>query len=650
MNPTFVRKDLKKRSLNNLKGHYLILFILCFVVAALGVEFDGTLGFISIGKDAVSVGQGLSSGAAVDIVPDQDYGLVDLVVATLKGDLSQAEQMSQIEKDNEIANATEFLGRTNGILASLANNIGSGQFATGIMRALSNLTKSDTAAGIIFAIIAVLAYIFFIFIFLGVVPVIMARYFLETRIYKKVPLTRAVFLLQLKKWFHVAWVLFVRRFFQFLWWLTIVGGFIKTYSYAMVPYIIAENPSMSAKEAILLSRQMMDGYKWKTFVMDLTLIGWFLLGLLTLGLSDLFFYNMYSTGIYTELYVWLRDHAKETGNELAAKLNDRWLFEKAPYSDLSKSYGDIEAELRKPVTKLEEKRGIRGFFARNFGLVLRYDAKEREYEQDLARLNALAVRKDELEGVSYPWRLNPYRPAVQMPKEKRFKFGFTIYYMRNYSLSSLVLIFVFFSFFGWAWEVILHFVQAGEWVNRGVLHGPWLPIYGSGGVLMLLLLKRLRQNPILHFIGTVVLCGFVEYWTGYACEKFLGRRYWSYDGYFLNLDGRICAEGLVAFGIGGILMVYFLAPLVDDLIRRLPLKITIPICLVLTCLFIGDTIYSGKHPNTNTGEKDPTVKVSNVKDEVDDGSGPTAEDLLSDPSVMSQGDRLSGTLSENSDK
>ena len=150
MNPTFVRKDLKKRSLNNLKGHYLILFILCFVVAALGVEFDGTLGFISIGKDAVSVGQGLSSGAAVDIVPDQDYGLVDLVVATLKGDLSQAEQMSQIEKDNEIANATEFLGRTNGILASLANNIGSGQFATGIMRALSNLTKSDTAAGIIF--------------------------------------------------------------------------------------------------------------------------------------------------------------------------------------------------------------------------------------------------------------------------------------------------------------------------------------------------------------------------------------------------------------------------------------------------------------------------------------------------------------------
>ena len=632
MEQTFVRKDLKRASLRNLKKHYLILFILCFVVAVLGVEFDGTMEFISIGTKAAPATSKLSTGAVVDLVPVERFNVLDLAIKAIKGELTEAETMSQIERNNEIANATGIMGRTNGIFASLANNIGSGQFATGIMRALANLTKSDTAAGIIFAALAVLAYIFFIFIFLGVVPAIMARFFLETRVYKKVPLTRTVFLIQLRKWFHVAWVLFVRRFFQFLWWLTIVGGLIKTYSYAMVPYIIAENPNLTATEAITLSREMMYGYKWKTFVMDLTLIGWVLLGVLTLGLSDLFFYNIYSTGIYAELYVWLRDNAKKKGNVLAAKLADQWLFEKAPYSDLAVSYHDVEEELKKPVTTLEMK-GIKGFFARNFGFVLRYDAKEREYEQDLARMNALAVRKDELEGISYPWLLNPYRPPVKARKERRFKFGFTIYYMRNYSLTSLILIFVFFSFFGWAWEVILHFVQTGNWVNRGVLHGPWLPIYGSGGILMLLFLKRLRQKPILHFLGTIVLCGFVEYWTGYACEKFLGRRYWSYDGYFLNLDGRICAEGLLAFGIGGILMVYFLAPLVDDLIRRMPMKVTIPLCVVLAGLFIGDSVYSSKHPNTNTGEKEPTKNVTSVREETDGGSGPSAEDLRSDPSV-----------------
>lgn len=634
MNPAFVRKDLKHASLQNLKKHYLILFIICFIAAALGVEFSGTMEFLSAGTKAVSGKEKISSGAVIDLVPEPEgVDLVDLIYRVVTGGIDEAEIAAHIEESNEIANATEIFGRTNGIFASLANNFGSGKFYVGVMRALQNLTKSSTAAGVIFALIAVILYIFLIYIFLGVVPAIMSRFFLETRVYKKVPMTRAVFLLQLKKWFHVAWVLFVRRFYQFLWWFTIVGGFIKNYSYMMVPFIIAENPNLSAKEAITLSRQMMNGYKWKAFVLDLTMLGWILLGLLTLGLSDLFFFNMYSTGIYTELYVWLRARAKESGNELSAKLADPWLYEKAPYSDISAHYGDVEEELKKPVTKLELK-GIKGFFARNFGFVLRYDAKEREYEQDLARMNSLAVRKDELEGISYPWRLNPYLPPVRVPKEKRFKFGFTIYYMRNYSLTSLILIFVFFSFFGWAWEVILHFVQAGNWVNRGVLHGPWLPIYGSGGVLMLLFLKRLRQKPILHFLGTIVLCGFVEYWTGYACEKFLGRRYWSYDGYFLNLDGRICAEGLLAFGIGGILMVYFLAPLVDDLIRKMPMKVTIPICVVLSLLFVGDSLYSRKYPNTNTGEDDHPKPTPTVAAMEDDGSGPSPEDLLSDPSVV----------------
>ena len=634
MRPSFVRKELKTASLQNLKKHYLILFIICFIAAALGVEFSGTMEFLSIGTKAVT-GQGnISSGAVVDLVPEPyDSSLVDTIYRVITGGIEEAETAAHIEESNEIANATKIFGRTNGIFASIANNFGSGKFYVGIMRALQNITKSSTAAGVIFGLIAALLYIFFIFMFLGVVPAILSRFFLETRVYKKVPMTRVVFLLQLKKWLHVAWVLFVRRFFQFWWWFTIVGGFIKSYSYMMVPYIIAENPNMSATEAITLSRQMMHGYKWKAFVLDLTMIGWILLGLLTLGLSDMFFYNMYSTGVYAELYVWLRARAKENGDNLAAKLADPWLYEKPAYSDLAERYSDVEEELKKPVTKLEMK-GIKGFFARNFGFVLRYDAKEREYEQDLARMNALAVRKDELEGLSYPWRLNPYLPPAVPRKEKRFKFGFTIYYMRNYSLTSLILIFVFFSFFGWAWEVILHFVQTGNWVNRGVLHGPWLPIYGSGGVLMLLFLKRLRQKPILHFLGTIVLCGFVEYWTGYACEKFLGRRYWSYDGYFLNLDGRICAEGLLAFGIGGILMVYFLAPLIDDLIRKMPMKVTIPLCVVLAGLFVGDSLYSRKHPNTNTGEDDQKKPAVTVIEEEDDGSGPSPGDLVSDPSVQ----------------
>ena len=68
-----------------------------------------------------------------------------------------------------------------------------------------------------------------------------------------------------------------------------------------------------------------------------------------------------------------------------------------------------------------------------------------------------------------------------------------------------------------------------------------------------MLLNRLRKRPVLEFVGIVVLCGCVEYTTSVVLEILHnGERWWDYSGYFLNLNGRICAEGLLVFGIGGI--------------------------------------------------------------------------------------------------
>ena len=136
----------------------------------------------------------------------------------------------------------------------------------------------------------------------------------------------------------------------------------------------------------------------------------------------------------------------------------------------------------------------------------------------------------------------------------------TIHYMRHYSVWSLIMMFFVFSFIGWLWEVSLHLVEDGAFVNRGVLHGPWLPIYGSGGVLILILLQKLRARPVAEFAGIVILCG-------------------------------------MAFA-------YVLAPLLDNLIRRLQMKLLIPVCLLLLCAYAADTVYSSGHPNTGKGITD----------------------------------------------
>lgn len=103
--------------------------------------------------------------------------------------------------------------------------------------------------------------------------------------------------------------MFLKHLYIFLWsLLLIIPGIIKAYSYRMVPYILTDNPNMDANEAITLSRKMMNGEKWNTFVLDLSFIGWYLLGVLACGIGTLFV-APYHESTNAQLYLVLRDKA-----------------------------------------------------------------------------------------------------------------------------------------------------------------------------------------------------------------------------------------------------------------------------------------------------------------------------------------------------
>lgn len=169
------------------------------------------------------------------------------------------------------------------------------------------------------------------------------------------------------------------------------------------------------------------------------------------------------------------------------------------------------------------------------------------------------------------------------------------------------------SFVGWCWEVSLHLVEDGVFVNRGVLHGPWLPIYGVGSLLVLILLKRFREKPVVQFTLTVVVCGIVEYGTAWVLETKYGQKWWDYSGYFMNIDGRICAEGLLVFGLGGLAIVYLIAPLLDNLLKKVNRKALLLAAIMLISLFSFDQIYSVKHPNTGVGISSGNTKQVAMK-------------------------------------
>ena len=174
-------------------------------------------------------------------------------------------------------------------------------------------------------------------------------------------------------------------------------------------------------------------------------------------------------------------------------------------------------------------------------------------------------------------------------------------YQRTYSASSLILLFFIFSGMGWIWEVILHIIEDGMIINRGVLAGPWLPIYGAGGILILLLLKKWRRQPF-HLFGMIMLlCGTIEYFTSVMLEMLFGVRWWDYSDILFQLRGRVCLEGLTIFGFGGLFIVYAAAPFLDNRIQKLSTQKRRILCMLLLLLFTGDLLYSFLNPNMGFG-------------------------------------------------
>lgn len=96
---------------------------------------------------------------------------------------------------------------------------------------------------------------------------------------------------------------FLRDLFVGLWSLLfVIPGVIKSYEYRMVPYLLAEHPEMSSSEVLARSKEMMDGNKWATFVLDLSFIGWAILGAITMGLVFIFWTSPYINATEAALY------------------------------------------------------------------------------------------------------------------------------------------------------------------------------------------------------------------------------------------------------------------------------------------------------------------------------------------------------------
>lgn len=551
------RRDWKRAARKTVFSHYWMAIMVCLVAAFLGTEFTGSLESLHFTR--------------------QKWDVISNFLASFGRPGAEA--------------------NSRGVFAIAVNKIADGSLHNIVNNTIMSLAGSSEfwqSFGIVVSSLVSMTYWVLV---THTFVVILRRLFMEMRVYEEVPPYRALYLHSARCWGHTSLALLRVAIQRGLWWLTIIGGAIKTFSYYLCGFILAENPTMKGGDAIALSRKMMNGHKWECFLMELSFVPWHLLSLATFGLSSLFYSSAYLSAARCEFYAAVRAQVKAEGE--AQALRDTYLFEKAGEKTLRRAYND----LGRPAEKLPERvygNKVTRFFGECLGVTLFVNPQDVAREKIQDREYRLRYMRRCEQGLSYPIRLSPLLQYEHKDHEPAL-------FTRKYPVTTLVLLFFLFSIIGWCWEVVLHLLSEGTFVNRGVLHGPWLPIYGTGGVLVLLTLYKLRDKPWLEFWATVAVCGVVEYFTAYYLETVYDRRWWDYAGYFLNLHGRICAEGLLVFGLGGMAVVYGVAPLFDNLLHKVRRSVLIGLCAALIALFCVDQAYSHFHPNEGEGITDEVV-------------------------------------------
>lgn len=164
----------------------------------------------------------------------------------------------------------------------------------------------------------------------------------------------------------------------------------------------------------------------------------------------------------------------------------------------------------------------------------------------------------------------------------------------EYNIVTYFLLFMIYSVAGWIMEVTCKSFEAKKFINRGFMIGPYCPIYGWGAIFITILLKRYISDWIVLFFMSMITCGILEYLTSYVMEKLFHARWWDYSRRKYNINGRICLETLVPFGLLGLTIMYITNPIILNGLQNIPDNILNVIAIVLFVIFIIDGIVSLK--------------------------------------------------------
>lgn len=185
--------------------------------------------------------------------------------------------------------------------------------------------------------------------------------------------------------------------------------------------------------------------------------------------------------------------------------------------------------------------------------------------------------------------------------------------MYKYTMIQWLFFFYLYCFLGWCVESSYVSIKSRKLVNRGFMRGPFLPLYGSGGIMMLVVSMPFQDNPFLVYIAGCIGATILEYVTGVTMEALFKVRYWDYSQSKFNFQGHICLFTSLSWGFLTILMTEVIHKPIEKMVLSMPQFLLSGVTYVLTAGIAADFALSFK---AALDLRDVLVRMEKAKEEM----------------------------------
>ncbi len=186
--------------------------------------------------------------------------------------------------------------------------------------------------------------------------------------------------------------------------------------------------------------------------------------------------------------------------------------------------------------------------------------------------------------------------------------------MYHYTAIQWLFFFYFYCFFGWCFESTYVSIKDRKLTNRGFMRGPFLPIYGSGGIMMLVVSMPFQEHIVLTYLAGCVGATVLEYVTGVVMEALFKVRYWDYSNKKFNFQGHICLGSTLAWGFLTVFMTKFLHVEVEKIVLMIPGQTLTVVTVILTAGIFADFALSFK---AAIDLRNVLIRMEQVKDDME---------------------------------